>query len=106
MKESLLEGTLSGSWGLCHPSGWIQADLFFNWFKWFVDRVKSSVEDPVLLILDGHTTHTNNVDLIDYACNHRVIILCLSPHCTHRLQLLVVSLMRPISPYYEKEVKN
>lgn len=106
MKESLLKGTLPGSWGLCHPSGWIQTDIFFNWFKWFVDRVKPTAEDPVLLILDGHKTHTNNLDLIDYARNHHVIIICLPPHCTHRLQPLDVSVMKSISSCYEKEVKN
>lgn len=68
--------------------------------------MKPSAEDPVLLILYGHTAHTNNLDLIDYARNHYVIIICLPPHCTHRLKPLDVSVMKPISSCYEKEVKN
>ncbi|XP_053593752.1 uncharacterized protein LOC128667486 [Microplitis demolitor] len=106
MKPNLLNNTIPGSWGLCHSSGWMQHDLFLQWFQWFVDQVKPTSEDPVLLILDGHTTHTNNLDVIDYARDHHVVILCLPPHCTHRLQPLDVSVMKPISSYYEQEVKK
>lgn len=54
----------------------------------------------------GIQSNTNNLDLIDYARNHHVIITCLPPHCTHRLQPLDFSSIKPISSYYEKEVKN
>ncbi|XP_057327073.1 uncharacterized protein LOC130668694 [Microplitis mediator] len=78
MKSSLLSNALPGSWGLCHPSDWIQNEIFFEWIKWFVNQVKPTAEDPVLLILDGHTTYTNNLEMIDYARNHHIIMLCLS----------------------------
>lgn len=49
----------------CHPSGWIQTNLFTKWFQHFIQHVKPTEESPVLLILDGHTSHTRNLELID-----------------------------------------
>ena len=36
MKEELLDGALVGSILACHPSGWIQTDIFTKWFDHFV----------------------------------------------------------------------
>lgn len=59
-----------------------------------------------MLIIDGRTTHTQNLEVIDYARKHHVIILCLPPHCTHRLQPIDVSFMRPASIAYSDEIKK
>lgn len=40
-----------------HSSGWIQMDIFTEWLKHFLKTIKSTKEDPVLLILDGQS-HT------------------------------------------------
>lgn len=36
MKEELLDGAPAGSILACHPSGWIQTDVFTKWFNHFV----------------------------------------------------------------------
>ncbi|KAJ4433337.1 hypothetical protein ANN_15596 [Periplaneta americana] len=41
-----------------HPSGWMQSEIFFSWFKRFVMWSRATKESPVLLLLDGHFTHT------------------------------------------------
>ena len=84
-----------GSWSVCHPSGWMQSDIFFKWFKWYVH-----------LLLDGHTTHTKNIDVINFARKKHVVILCFPPHRTHRLQPLDVSFMQSLLIHYVTEVKN
>jgi len=88
----------------CHKSGWIQTHLFTQWFVDFIDKVKPTPEDPVLLILDGHHSHTRNMDLLDLARANSVSILCLPPHCTDKLQPLDVSFMMPFKTYYASEV--
>jgi len=40
MKEELLDGAPSGSILACHPSGWIQTDVFIKQFNHFVYFVK------------------------------------------------------------------
>ncbi|CAD6233971.1 GSCOCG00012344001-RA-CDS, partial [Cotesia congregata] len=47
-----------------------------------------------------------NIQVIDYARKNHVIILCLPPHTTHRLQPLDVAVMKPLSNYYSTEIKK
>ncbi|XP_021190238.3 tigger transposable element-derived protein 6 [Helicoverpa armigera] len=100
----LMVNSQAGAWGTCSDSGWINSELFLQWFKRFVIFSGASKERPVLLLLDGHSTHTQNIDLINEARAHGVIILCFPPHTTHRLQVADVAFMRPLSVYYEQAV--
>ena len=89
----------------CHKSGWRQTDIFKDWFQHFIDFTHSTEQKPVLLILDGHSTHTKNFDVIDLARKSHVHILCFPSHCTHRLQPLNVSYMRPPSQNYDEAMR-
>lgn len=91
MNPELMNDCSPGAWAECHPSDWMQTDIFSAWFKKFVAFTKATKESPVLLLLDGHHTHTKNLEVIDYAKQHGVVLLCFPPHCTHRLQPLDVS---------------
>jgi hypothetical protein len=82
MKAELLDGAPPGSTAACHKAGWIQKQRFTQWFKHFVRYVKPSKEDPVILTLDGHYSHTRNIEVIDFAPENGVIIVCLPPHST------------------------
>ncbi|KAG5892029.1 hypothetical protein JTB14_029659 [Gonioctena quinquepunctata] len=66
----------------------------------------SSKDSPVLLSLDGHTTHTKNIDSIDEARKSGVVLLSFPPHCTQRLQHLDVGFMKPLSTYYVDKFKK
>lgn len=52
-------GAPPGAWAEFHPSGWMQTEIFVNWMKKFIEFTHASKENPVLLILDGHSTHAN-----------------------------------------------
>lgn len=106
MKAELLDGTPAETAAACHPSGWMQSNIFVEWLQHFIQHVKPTVEDPVLLLLDGHSTHTKNIPLIDLARKNGIILLCFPPHCTHRLQPLDVSFMAPLNTFYSQEVKT
>jgi hypothetical protein len=60
MKLQLINEAPPGSAYACHPSGWIQTDPFTQWFHNFKRHVKPTEEDPTLLVLDGHSSHTRN----------------------------------------------
>ncbi|XP_030754783.1 uncharacterized protein LOC115881449 [Sitophilus oryzae] len=106
MKIELMNGTPPNSWGECNKKGWMTKELFLTWFKKFVQWSRAKKDDPVLLLLDGHVTHVKSIELIDYARDNGVVLLCFPPHCTHRLQPLDVSFMKPLSTYYSEEVKK
>ncbi|GLV37863.1 hypothetical protein CBL_06435 [Carabus blaptoides fortunei] len=61
--------------------------------------------DPVLLLFDGHSTHTKKFELIELARENNVHIIVIPPHTSHRLQPLDVSFMFPLSSYYGQEIK-
>ncbi|KAF2905897.1 hypothetical protein ILUMI_00272 [Ignelater luminosus] len=63
-------------------------------------------KNPVLLFVDNHASHINNLKVIDLARNNGVVLLCFSPHCSHRLQPLDVAFMNPLSLYYEEESRK
>ncbi|OWR52009.1 hypothetical protein KGM_205139 [Danaus plexippus plexippus] len=102
MKAELLDRAPPGTIGGCHPSGWIQPELFTKWLRHFVTIVKPSKEDPVLLVLDGHYSHTHN----KFGRDNGVSIICLPPHSTDHMQPLDVSFMFPLKTFYAQEIEN
>eukprot|EP00057_Strongylocentrotus_purpuratus_P025734 XP_011680208.1 PREDICTED: uncharacterized protein LOC105445838 [Strongylocentrotus purpuratus] len=101
-----MNGAPPGSIYECHKSGWMQMDIFTIWFKHFIRSSGASKDNPVLLILDRHATHVRNLDVIDLARHSGVVMLCLPPHCSHRMQPLDVSFMKPLSTYYDQELEK
>lgn len=106
MKPELLDGAPPGSIYACHPSGWMQSEIFVQWLRHFIKHTKPSAEDPVLLLLDGHASHTKNLEAINLARDNHVVMLCFPPHCTHRMQPLDVGFMAPLSTYYSQVNKK
>lgn len=66
------------------PSGYMTKDIFLVWMQQFIDFAKPSAEKKVLLILDGHSSHTRNAPALKLAKENHVIVLVLPPHCTHK----------------------
>ncbi|CAH2000933.1 unnamed protein product [Acanthoscelides obtectus] len=87
-------------------TGYINVDLFVTWLKHFVAAIEPSKEDRVLLVLDGHTTHSRNLAAIEMARENGVIILQLPGHTTHRLQPLDVAVFKPFQVYYDQSVEK
>jgi hypothetical protein len=83
VKEELMSGSLPGSSHACHPSGWIQSEIFSQWFLYFIKHTKPTKEDPVILVLDGHYSHTRNLNVITLARENHVDIICLPRHSRH-----------------------
>lgn len=69
----------------------------------FIEFSKPTSENKVLLILDGHSSHTKNIKAIDLARKNNVIILVVPPHCTHKLQPVDLSFNKPFSSAFGKE---
>ncbi|CAH1985423.1 unnamed protein product [Acanthoscelides obtectus] len=103
MTQILMKGCPPGSIGRAHPSGWVQSNIFTDWFAHFIEKVCPTENSPVLLILDGHYSHVRNPDLIDMARKSFVTIICLPPHSTHKLQPLDKTFMGPLKAFYSEE---
>ncbi|KAJ4448622.1 hypothetical protein ANN_00012 [Periplaneta americana] len=95
MKAELLDGAPNGSLAVCHKSGCIQNESFVQWCHHILSNAKPTKDDPVILVLNGHYSHTRNVELLELARVNGAHIVCLPPHCTHKMQLLGVAFMLP-----------
>ncbi|PNF34376.1 hypothetical protein B7P43_G14947, partial [Cryptotermes secundus] len=79
----------------------ITAKWFMKWLDLFVERTRPSKEEPVLLILDGHSSH-KDLEVILFARKHHVHMISLPPHTTHKLQPLDRAVMRPFKGAYNQ----
>ncbi|XP_066583775.1 tigger transposable element-derived protein 6-like [Prorops nasuta] len=87
-----------GCIGAGNKSGWmteIEFELFLNHF---IDHVKPSISNPVLLLLDNHCSHLS-ISVVEKAKNNNIILLSFPPHCSHKLQPLDVSVYGPFKNY-------
>jgi hypothetical protein len=65
---------------------------------------KSSADDPVWLVVDGHYSHTRHLDVVSIARERNVAIVSLPPHSTHKMQTREVGFMAPTKTYYAQEI--
>ena len=99
-------------------NGWTDDEIGFEWFKQIfvpqtternqietekerlaADALDSEDSDlpapPIMLIYDGHGSHTT-LEWINMAREKNIILFCLPPHTTHRLQPLDVGCFGPL----------
>lgn len=105
-KQEFELGLPPGGWAEVHSSGWMTTELYLVWFTKFIEFSRATKESPVLLIVDGHSTHTKNLQLLDKARDNGVVLLCLPPHTSHKLQPLDVTFFKPLSLYYGEEIRK
>ena len=101
-----MDGAPPGSIYACHQSGWIQTNIFCQWFDHITKFVKPTEAEPVILIIDGHHSHTRNIQVIEKCRSNHVAIICLPPHSTAKMQPLDVGFMKPMKTYYAQEISN
>lgn len=76
-----------GSLYKCSDNGWINEDLFYQWLKHFTGHATPTIEEPVLLILDNHASHTS-LAVYEHCKENNIHMLSLPPHTLHRMQPL------------------
>ncbi|KZP14232.1 CENP-B protein, partial [Athelia psychrophila] len=88
------------------PKGWTDQELGSAWlerdFEPFT-AAKNKSQGYRLLILDGHNSHTT-YRFCSFADRHKIIVLCLPSHTTHRLQPCDVGVFGPLNSTWKSEV--
>ncbi|KAK7095676.1 hypothetical protein V1264_005052 [Littorina saxatilis] len=101
--RELADGAPTGSLVTNNESGWMDKDMFLTWIRHFATHVKPSPDRPVLLIMDGHASHTRSLSVIDFARENGIVMLSLPPHATARLQPLDVAFFKPLQTFFIQE---
>ncbi|XP_065675598.1 uncharacterized protein LOC136091814 [Hydra vulgaris] len=89
-------GTIQG----CSENGWVKTDLFLEYIQHFSKHVQCTLINKVLLMFDGHRSHTKSLKLIDYARDNGLFLLSLPPHTTHKLQPLDGGFFKPLKTFF------
>ena len=85
----LIQGEIPDTLYGLSKSGWMDGDLFAKWFHFhFLKHAPS--ERPILILLDGHSSHYNP-QVIREAALAGVILFCLPPNIAHIAQPLDVT---------------
>ena len=103
--EALLHGAPFGTIQMCSDSGFINSDLFVDWLKHFQASVKSSQQDPVLLVVDNHSSHISLASVL-YCREHSIHVTSLPPHSSHKTQPLDVCFYGPLKVHYATAAEN
>lgn len=103
MKNELVDEASTGTVGVAQENGWMSTEIFVKWLHHFQSFVKASHDDKVLLIVDGHASH-KSFEALNFAKENGIEIVCLPPHCTHRMQPLDVCFYGPLKTYFNQEI--
>lgn len=96
VKRSVLSGCEIENLGLFgSPKGWVNPAMFTEWLGSFAASVPTSVKRPLLLIMDGCSSHLQ-LATIALANQIGVKILLLPPHASHLAQPLDVCVFRAL----------
>jgi len=99
LKEEYVPNTLFAN----SANGWINGDLYIEWFKFFLNNIPPT--RPVLLVQDGHSSHIS-IELIQLARESNVHLLCLPSHTTHVLQPLDVGVFKSFKSNFSKSCQQ
>ena len=99
LNHSWTKHEVSGSCYGVSDKGWVDQGLFHHWLKvhFLVNAVSRR---PLLLLLDGHSSHFEPQS-IEFAKENGVVIFRLPPHTTHECQLLDVGLFGPLKKHWQ-----
>ena len=88
-------------------SGWMKAECWYEYLaNAFIPYVNEhNIQKPVILFVDGHSTHTT-LQVSQLCEENGVILYLLTPNTTHILQPADVGPFRPLKVYWAQEVRE
>ncbi|XP_072179879.1 uncharacterized protein [Diadema setosum] len=85
-------------------SGWMNAELFYSWLSnhFYPYLVSQNIHFPVLLLVDGHTSHVD-LHVGEFCAEREIILYRLQSHSSHVTQPLDLAVFGPLKKAYKKE---
>ena len=84
-------------------NGWTNGEIGVEWIKEFDRHTKAKANGCYrLLLIDGHNSHYT-CRFLEYACMHKILVLCYPAHTMHVLQGLDVVVFATVKQCLGKE---
>ena len=87
------------------PNGWISSEAFFGFLELFYEAIKDSVQFPVVIFMDNHSSHINPA-VVEYCIDHKIILFCFPPHASHIIQPLDISVFGPLKRSWNAAIND
>ena len=101
LQDGMDVGEVPGTMYGLSESGWINKEIFSDWFTFHFLKYAPPAR-PLLLLMDGHSSHFTP-DFIHRAANEKVVVMCLPPNSTHRTQPLDKGAFSPLKQAWREE---
>ena len=101
LKPEHTVGEISGTLYGLSSKGWVDSDLFEEWFTHHFLLHVPPIR-PLLLLFDGHSSHYQP-HVVRKAAENGVILFCLPPHTTHIAQPLDRTCFSPLKAAWSNE---
>ncbi|XP_045450942.1 uncharacterized protein LOC123659815 [Melitaea cinxia] len=98
-RDDFLLGMPPGTEVAMTEKGWVTEEAFKLWLQHF-NRYRTP--GKVILILDGHASHTS-YSVVDLCDSFEIELVLLPPHTSHALQPLDLSFFKPLKTYYHQQ---
>ena len=87
----------------------MSAENFFCWlancFYEFYPSVVNKIPFPIIIFMDGHTSHIN-VAVYEFCREKEIILFCFIPHASHLLQPLDISVYGPLKNFWNESLNQ
>jgi len=101
MTDKLMIGAPADAAGFATDNGWMTGEAFVKYLEHFAKHTRPTVGDPVLMILDNHSSHIG-LPAVEFCRSKGIVMVSIPPHCTHRLQPLDISFFGGLKAYYSR----
>lgn len=88
---------------MSQKSAYITSAIFLDWLK--IHFVPRKPLGKVLLLLDGHSTHCNSVEMLEYAEQNDIVLLSMPSHTSHYLQPLDRAVFKSLKAHFYEQCR-
>ncbi|KAJ8891460.1 hypothetical protein PR048_003988 [Dryococelus australis] len=99
MKQEFRDNLPPGSVIFMSDSGYITIELSRKFLEHFVTD-KPQVKKTNLLVLDGHSIHVSDPDILQFAVDNNIIMISILHHTSHYIQPLDRTFFRSLNMHY------
>ena len=99
----VLNGTSNRAIGTCNESGLINESVSLEFIDHIIKYSTCTVQEPILIILNNHYSYCSS-SVVEKAKDSGIASLTLSPHTSHKLQPLDVSVLGPLKVFHGNAV--
>ncbi|KAJ8958622.1 hypothetical protein NQ318_016346 [Aromia moschata] len=105
MKAELCDGMSPASGiRMSEKSAYVSSEIFLDWLE--PDFMPRKASGRTLLILDGHSSYTTNIETLEFSEQHEIILFCLPRHCTHYMNFWIVPFLKVLRDFIMRRAEE